>query len=525
MRTPVARSNGFSHETLALAPIARPGRVARSRLRAGQRTDTGYPGFQLTDLFVPRLPRVARWAVPLIVFLYLIYVRTRGISQTFWLLGDQILYWRIALGSWRDLPIGGGPSSVGGTTLGPVFCWVLWIIRHLVGPWTQNLPHAGAIGLAIIQSAADALLLVAIWKRFTSLALAFAVTLLVATAPYDMALTATIWNPPLAVAFVKIALALALLGDLGDSDWWCAGATAAALLAVQAHSSGAFFAAPVIASFTIRELVARRYTRAMQVAGVSAAVIVILELPFLINLAMQPGKGTSPAIVVSNVSYTLMHPQALRPVRSFRALADACEFILIRPWTFGWFGALLAASAAATAYRMRQNVIVAASTVAPLVCAVAGFSFWQLPFDHYWFLTVAPSAALTIVLALTAWRPASASVALLLAAMVIVSQPWRLADAMTFHRLPEYAPLARGSREIRRRVLDVRRIDTEFPLPPSTDRAFLYEVLGGRVSPDGRLTATIGRTGLVTFTPVPDEKGTDEPGNRLDKPDRRPAQD
>jgi hypothetical protein len=61
----------------------------------------------------------------LVLFAYLLFIRTRGISQTFWLLGDQMLYWRIALGSWRDLPIGGGPSQVGGTTLGPVFCGVL----------------------------------------------------------------------------------------------------------------------------------------------------------------------------------------------------------------------------------------------------------------------------------------------------------------------------------------------------------------------------------------------------------------
>ena len=107
------------------------------------------------------------------------------------------------------------------------------------------------------------------------------------------------------------------------------------------------------------------------------------------------------------------------------------------------------------------------------------------------------------------WRPAAALMAILLAAIVIVIQPPRLADAMTFHRLPEYAPLARGSREIRRRVSEIRRIDTEFALPPSTDRAFLYEVLGGRVSPHGRLTATIGRNGHVTFTPVPHEKGSD----------------
>src|SRR4051812_3843218 len=206
----------------------------------------------------PRCRLVTRAAVPLVLFIYLTFVRTRGISHTFLLLGDQILYWRMALGSWRDLPLGGGPSSVGGTTIGPAFPWVMWAIRHLVGPWTENLPHAGGVGLSVIQSAADACLLAAVWKRFASLTFALAVTLFIATAPFDMALSACIWNPPLAVAFAKSTIALALLSEPGGTIWWSAGATAAAVLAVQVHSSAVFVAAPVIASFTARGLFAPR---------------------------------------------------------------------------------------------------------------------------------------------------------------------------------------------------------------------------------------------------------------------------
>jgi hypothetical protein len=449
-----------------------------------------------------------RIAAPLIVLLYLTFIRTRGISQTFLLLGDQILYWRIALGSWRELPIGGGPSSVGGTTLGPVFCWVLWAIRQIIGPWTRNLPHAGGIGLSVIQSAADALLLTAIWKRFESLPFALAVTLFIATAPFDMALSASIWNPPLAVALVKVTMALALLGDAGGSIWWSAGATASALLAVQAHSSAVFFAAPVIASFTARELFARRMTLAWQVAAASAAVILVLELPFLLNLATHPDEGTSPALVVNSVTYTLAHPQTLRPGAAFRAMVNACEYILLRPWTFSWLGTVLVTCGVVTAYRVRRDVTLACLTVVSLVCTVAGFSFWQGSFDHYWFLAVAPSAALTIALALTAWRPAVRLAAVSLAAIVIWAQPSRIADAMTLNRLPEYAALVTGSREIRRVTGRVRRIDTEFALPPSTDREFLYEVLGGRITPAAGFTATIDRAGRVSWAPVPSDPGT-----------------
>jgi len=445
--------------------------------------------------------RLWRIAAPAAVFAYLTFIRTRGISQTFWLLGDQILYWRIALGSWHEIPIGGGFSSVGGTTLGPVFFWTLWVIRHLVGPWTQNLPHAGGIGLGIIQSAADACLFAAIWKRFGAPLLALAVTLVVATAPYDMALTATIWNPPLSVALMKLSLAVVLF-DTGSSLRAQGTATAAAMLAVQAHSSAIFVAGPLIASFTAREAFAQRWNRALRSAAVSAAVILLLELPFLINLAIHRSSGVAPVVVVDNLSYAVAHPQAIRPVASFRALANACAFILVRPWTFAWTGLVLVLSSLLTAWRLRRDLVLLCATVVPLVCTVAGFSFWQRPYDNYWYLVVAPSAALTVALALTAWRPAATVVAAALAVAAVAAQPARIADAMTIHRLPQYRPLVRGSVAIRRYTADVRSIRTEFTLPDSTDSTFLFRVLGGRVTPQAQYHATIGPTGSVTFTPV-----------------------
>ena len=453
------------------------------------------------NLVRTRLRLAARIAAPVLVFGYLTFVRTRGISHTFWLLGDQILYWRIALGSWHEIPIGGGFSSVGGTTLGPVFFWTLWAIRHLVGPWTDNLPHAGGIGLGIIQSAADACLFAALWKRFSSPLLALGVILIVATAPYDMALTATIWNPPLSVAFVKLALAIVLFDTRGSVRAQAA-ATAAAMLAVQAHSSAIFLAAPLIAAFTAREAFARRWERAARSAVVSAAVIALLELPFLINLIIHRGSGVAPVVVVDNLSYAMAHPQVIRPLASFQAFASACAFILLRPWTFAWTGAALVLGTLVTAWRLRLDLVLVSAIVVPLVCTIAGFAFWQRPYDYYWYLVIAPSAALTVALALTAWRRTASVVAAGLAVVAIAAQPARLAEAMTIHRLPQYEPLARGSRAIRRYTADIRSIRTEFALPDSTDRTFLFRILGGRVTPEANYHATIGPTGAVTFTPV-----------------------
>jgi hypothetical protein len=448
------------------------------------------------------LRRVSLPVLAALLFAYLLFIRTRHVTQSFWLLGDQILYWKMALGSWRDLPAGGGPTSVGGTTLGPVFVWTIWIIGRVVGPWTDNLPHAGSVGLSILHSAADALLFVAIARRFESIALGLATILVVVSAPYDLAFNATIWNPPLAVAFVKTSLAIVLLAHGRASVWWAAAATAAALLAAQAHSSAIFVVVPVAASFVVRELAAGRRTGAWQTVAALAAIVLLLEIPYLVNL-MTASVATRPTLVVRSVSDTLAEPQRLRPGASLAELASALQFILLRPWTFRWFGVLLGACAAIFAYRARNDVTLVGATLGPMLCAVIGFSFWQQAYDHYWFLTIAPGAALIMTVAVTtAWKNAAGPVGWLLVVLAIVSQPWRVADAMTFHRMPEYGLLVDGSREIRRRTNEVQAIDTDFALPASTDPSFLYVCLGGRVRPQASLIATIHRMGEATFRPA-----------------------
>ena len=109
-----------------------------------------------------------RWlpiALPVVVAVATFVVRTWGITRHSWVLADQIRDWEIALGPFTELPLVGPPTHVHGYTIGPAFYWVLWVIRVLFGPWFENLPHAGGIGQAALQSAIDALLLIAIWKR------------------------------------------------------------------------------------------------------------------------------------------------------------------------------------------------------------------------------------------------------------------------------------------------------------------------------------------------------------------------
>jgi hypothetical protein len=114
-------------------------------------------------------------------------------------------------------------------------------------------------------------------------------------------------------------------------------------------------------------------------------------------------------------------------------------------------------------------------------------------------LPLMPSAALTMIVAATALRPGTTS----LAAMVIVLalQPARLTQSRTIARLPEYRLLVQGAREIRSRTPLVAAVETEFPLPATTDPGFVLRVLGGQIRGDAPIAATIDVDGAVTYSP------------------------
>ncbi|HSK08736.1 MAG TPA: hypothetical protein VK911_04115, partial [Vicinamibacterales bacterium] len=256
-----------------------------------------------------------------------------------------------------------------------------------------------------------------------------------------------------------------------------------------------------IASFTLRELLARRPRQALVQAGMAASIVLVLQLPYLVEKVRHPSSATRPGTIVESLSYTVANPSVARPAASFRATGAALEEILARPARVAWPGVVLVVAGAAAAYRFRRDPVLVAATVAPLAFTVAGFSFWQRPYETYWFMILAPSAALTVVLAATAWRPLARAVPAVLLAAVVLAQPARAAEALTL-RLPEYGALVRGSRETARRLDEVRRIDVTFALPPTTEPDFVYRVLGGRLSPTAAYSVTIDRAGRARFIPA-----------------------
>ena len=184
-------------------------------------------------------------------------------------------------------------------------------------------------------------------------------------------------------------------------------------------------------------------------------------------------------------------------------MASATDFILLRPWHPAGTAIVLSIALALAAYRCRHEVMLASASVLPVAAATFGFSFWQLAYDQYWFLTLMPSIVLVLWGALTAWPRAVPCVGIVLLIAAVASQPRRILDAHTFARLPAYGALAEGATRIYRYTDEVTAIHAEFPLDPTTDPEFLYTILGGRVVPEGRFSAAISPDGDVTFAAVP----------------------
>lgn len=438
----------------------------------------------------------------LLLFVYTLLIRTWNISTTFWLLRDQMRDWAIAVGPLREVPLGGVPSSAGGTTLGPAYYWIVWVVGHTIGPFTHWLPHGGGIGVAFVQSAADVFFFLALWKKMDSGWFAFAVTLLVATQPLDMSMTAAMWNPSVALALVKVTIGLVLLGSESRSIWWTVAATAISWMAVHAHSTTLLFTVPLIGSLVLKELLARGPRSAAWRLGAAVGVVLVLQIPLSLNSLLYPRADMAPAKVLASLSYTATHPESFHLIRSYNDIAAALGSHLFSPVGIPSFRVLLLLAALVAAFRLRHDLMFAAVTVIPLTAFVAGFAIWQLPFDTYYCLQLTPSAALTLVLALTVWRPGATIVSVCLAVAVVFMQPARHSYSMALLRFPQYGALADGSLQIRRRLDRIYSVTADFTLPPTTDAAYLYEILGGRRAADAEYRAIIGATGEVRFERV-----------------------
>jgi hypothetical protein len=454
--------------------------------------------------------RYARNTLAAVFFLYVLLVRTYDVASTFLMLGEQTRDWTIALGGVGDLPLVGAPSTAGGRGFGPAYYWLLWLGRVTIGPFADNLPHAGGITVALLQSIGDAWLLAALW-RYMHWGLALATCLLIASGPFDIAISSVIWNPPVAAALIKMATASALMLQ-PSSPAWRVGVTAAlAWMAVQSHLSAAFVAAPLLACIALQSLAARRrpefahdsaegnrrkaFREAAGTAGLIAAVIIGLQIPFVLSVLNEPSTPAGPAAAIANMT----SGQSFRPFFGLDVVTGVTgNLFLPMAETFKfWIPTIIAGAIVVVAYR--RDLIVIGASIAGIATASLIFATWTRSYDGYWFLPMVPALAMTFAMAIAVipWQPVVTWIGIALLALFASWQPARIEDSKRFFKYPQYEAMRRASQEIVMRAPVVRDIKVEFEVHPTMDRTFIYTILGGRIDAAARYTAIINADGSV----------------------------
>jgi hypothetical protein len=430
--------------------------------------------------------RNARIGLTVAFFVYVFAIRTYDISTTFLMLGEQARDWTIALGGITDLPLVGAPSTAGGRGLGPAYYWVLWIGRVILGPFMDNLPHAGGIAVALLQSIADTWLLVVLSRRM-HWALALALCLLIASAPFDIAISSLIWNPPVCAAFIKMAMALALSLTPSSPLWQPMVAAALAWMAVQSHLSGIFVAAPLLAGLA--------FTRRLKGAAIVAAAVIILQIPFLISLVREPAAPAGPTSAIAS----LTNPQVFRPWVAYNTVTGITGNLVMPLWGGPEYAAPVFIAALIVAIAYRKDLLVIATTAGAIVTATLLFTTSTRAYDGYWFIPLTTALTLLFGMAIAAIpsRAAVRWIGFALLAMVIWRQPSRIEDSKRFFKYPQYGTMVKASEDLIRKAPAVRDIKLNFDVHPTMDRFFVYKILGGQISPGAMNTAIFNADGTV----------------------------
>jgi hypothetical protein len=457
--------------------------------------------------------RAARVAIAAVLFIYVLYIRVHDVADTFLMLGEQTRDWTIALGGITELPLTGAPSTAGGRGFGPVYYWILWLGRHMVGPFTDYLPHAGGITVALMQSGADAWLLLALWRR-VGVFLALAMCLTIASAPFDIAISSVIWNPPVAAALIKMATASAL--TLGDRPprWKIAGTAMLAWFAVQAHLSAIFVAAPLLAGLVLMQLFVRRPPRVFEhdepdvstlpdrlktaaiTAGMIAGIIFVLQIPYLIAVLRDPAAPMGPTGALSS----MVNAPEFRIDRSYNSIVNGAGELVARQFDNWHFQIPTAIAGLIVLIRWRRDVLLLAVSIGGIIGATVLFATWTRGYDSYWFLTLTTALVLTFGMAIAAipYRPAVQTAGALLLAGVVWLQPLRLEQSTVFFKYPPYRTMRIASYELAEKHPVLRDIRVNFDgVHPTMDKYVIYKILGGRIDPSAAQQAYVNGDGSV----------------------------
>ena len=460
-------------------------------------------------------------AAAAVFFVYVFSIRTYDVAGTFLMLGEQTRDWTIALGGLSELPLAGAPSTAGGRGFGPAYYWLLWIGRVTIGPFLDNLPHAGGITVALLQSVADTWLLAALWRR-VHWGLALAMCLLIASAPFDIAISSVIWNPPVSAALIKMATASALsirppsplrgshlrqgyggqAGETGASGGSVALTAALAWMAVQAHLSAVFVAAPLLAAMSLQPFcdrstdVRRSFYDRSKSALIIGMTVLILQVPFFLSMLREPGASVGPASAIAS----LTNPQSVRPWLAYNSVTSITGNLLLpmsdAPLIFAIATLILGAI---VAFAYRRDLVLLGTSVGAVIVATLLFTTSTRSYDGYWFLTLTTALTLTGGMAIAAIPSKTAVKWAGLALLLLVAwrQPARIADSTRFFKYPQYGTMLAASRQLIIQAPVLRDIRVSFEVHPTMDRHFIYQILGGRIDGSALYAAVVNGDGSV----------------------------
>lgn len=423
---------------------------------------------------------------------YIFWFRIHDLGEHFGLFADQIRDWNIALRPFRDLPLSGTPSTAGGFTIGPAYYWVLWLVAHSFGTAYHFLPHSGGLGLALLHSLADGALFIALAARLRSRLIAVVIVLLVATAGPDATIAATIWNPPVAEAFAKAAMAILIWRP---AHWgWTLMLAACAWAAVQAHTAGVIVAFPVLAWRCVASGMSRGWLIGTRELAIVFGVIGTMQVPWL---SQGPLSSADPISIRSSLNEVAAAPaERVRFSESIRSLVRAVQFVLFTESVAMWLVGVALLVGIVGCLVVKDAAIVV-SGPAVLVTSIIVFALWQGDFQVYWYQPVFAAVSITLLswLSVIPYQGRQTIATVILIALIL-SQPSRAHTAWTLHSMP-YGALLRGSRALVDADQSVRAIETTFPVRPGTDVTYLFSLLGGRLG-DGPV-GIIDANGTVTL--------------------------
>ena len=141
-------------------------------------------------------------------------------------------------------------------------------------------------------------------------------------------------------------------------------------------------AASVVAYLIAQPLVTRGWRSAATRTLVIAAVVAVLQVPWLLYVSSQP-PGTA-AMPVGDSLIKVMTGQApIRLTTSTLVLARAFASIQGSPWETPWLGWILAPCAVIVMLRYRRDPAMLAVTVGPLVAGCVVFALWTGGYREY----------------------------------------------------------------------------------------------------------------------------------------------